>query len=740
MNYIKLSPTLFLAEKVVNAAAKSKPVPEPTNHIWEIDRSGSMGGLLPSLIADLKTKARELRPGDTLSLGWFSGTGQQNFVLKGFRFGTDADLLVLDRAFDSLSRTVDLTCFSEILEATEQVCADVSIFSKRFAFMLFTDGYPVVSNYGREVERIRTAVGKLKAVLTSALIVGYGDYYNKELLADIGQRIGGALIHSSALPHFGLALQAFVRDQEAVSSRVGVSTRGFDADATFFTLQGQNVVVLQRRDDDSVDVPTTATGGDRLYVLQRTPPSGGKAVKFSRAAILKAAGTASPLVRGAYAAAAVLVQQMKTDKALDVLAVLGDVRLIDGANNAFTNAEYGAIEDSLRVAAADPKQRLLGGYAPEYVPAADAYCLLDLLDDLRGAKFYPSHPDFEYKRTGPQVRIKEGYGKFSPDFDAAVAMADFVWHGSRLNLSLRATIRGTVELQPRDGKTAANFGLLAHYPAFVHRNYTLVKDGALNVTRLPVKLPNKTVFNKLSALGAVHQGPYASVGFQPNRVYTIDLTRVPVMNRAMANGRTSAEDLAKAVWKETELEGKLKALKFYAKDLEKAEEAKKPSRGPGIDFLAANGIDVEKGGLYSPETEKDDSEDFYMAKSFEIAVRGCSSFPKVVDVETKMEALAKDPKAKPLTKSEDLVGAGIRAYKESGMPKQKQGVALAWLTDEISDTKAALAKVRTDIQKTKFAVILGKRWFDDLKTRDNPKLTVGDNEFTFKLGEEKVRF
>ena len=88
----------------------------------------------------------------------------------------------------------------------------ISPFGNRFAFMLFTDCYPVVSNYGKEVDRIRAAVGKLKAVLTSALIVGYGDYYNKDLLTKMSERLGASLVHSSDLPSFSVAFKTFTED------------------------------------------------------------------------------------------------------------------------------------------------------------------------------------------------------------------------------------------------------------------------------------------------------------------------------------------------------------------------------------------------------------------------------------------------------------------------------------------------------------------------------------------------
>lgn len=732
MNYVKINPKLFVFEKVI--AGKAKPVPAVTNHIWEIDRSGSMSYLLPQLVADLKKKARELRAGDTLSVGWFSGEGQRNFVLKGFRVHGDADLRTLDTVFDNMVRTVGTTCFSEILADTKQVVADVSVFSNRYAFMLFTDGYPVVSNYAKEITAIQAAVDALRADLTSSLVVGYGDYYNKELLVDVSRRLGGALIHSSALPHFSIALDSFMRDTAGISRRIEVPVSEFDPQSTFFTIQGSQIVNLEAR-EGKVQLPASATDETRLYVVTTKAPvlAAKDEVKLTQRSIRNPADRAAGLVEATYAAALLLTQSLRTDVALEFLGALGDKRLIDAVNNAFTNAEYGIAEDRIRQAIEKPHARLVQGYDANYVPPADAYCLLDFLEDMRTASFFPGSKGFEYKRTGAATKTKDGYGKFEYELGAKVPMADFVWNQTRLNLSLLARIPGLVELQPRDGKSAKDFGLLEHYPAFVFRNFTLVKDGVLNVTKLVATIPSQQMFDKLNGLGMLESGGYVPFTWMPTIGYTIDLTKIPVMNRATADGRTSAAQLAKNIWRELELQGKIKALKSMLPTREE-KEAKAVSKGPAIDFVVANGINVEKGGLYQPETEVEKTEDFYMAKSFDIGVKGCSSLPKVADVQK-----AEDAK-KALTKAQQLVAAGLQLAKKEGVAKMKPAVATAWAEDKIKELQAELRDVRTDIQKTKFAVILGKRWFDDLKTRDNPVLIVGDNEFTFKLGEEKVGY
>ena len=61
----------------------------PVNHLWIYDRSGSMTGLLPELTAQLIQLSKKLPKGDTLTLGWFSGEGDFNWIFKGFKISDE---------------------------------------------------------------------------------------------------------------------------------------------------------------------------------------------------------------------------------------------------------------------------------------------------------------------------------------------------------------------------------------------------------------------------------------------------------------------------------------------------------------------------------------------------------------------------------------------------------------------------------------------------------------------------
>lgn len=732
MQHITITPKLFLVEHPVPKAAASPPRPENINHIWEIDRSGSMSSLLPKLVQDLRTKVRDLPLGDTLTLGWFSGEGQRNFVLKGFKLNDKQDYTTLDKAFASLERSMGTTCFSEILIDTDQVLEDLKVISPNFAFILFTDGYPVVSNYSREVERIHTALSNIKGKLTASLLVGYGDYYNKELMAQMAEKVGGALIHSSDLPTFSVAFSSFVEDaRESSGDRVVMDVGSkWDSNTVFFGINGKQINLLQPNDKNEISFPVSKKAKDFLYVLTNTLPSGSREVTLSDAALRGKSAGAESAVKGAYAAAYILTQKTKTDLALEVLGKLGDKAMVDAVTNAFTNAEYGAAEGKLAKAMAAPSKRLENGRDTKYLPPRDAFCLLDALDILETASFFPGHDAFEYKRTGRATEVKEGYAKFVYNDDASTPLNLFTWNSSRLNLSVLAKIDGTIDLLDKDGVTAKKLGLQQQYPTFIFRNFMIVKDGTLHSTKLPVTIP-KEGFDKLQAKGLIEQ----DVKWKQDEIVVVHLDRVPIVNRAIADGKTSAKDLAINTFRELELKGIIKTLKYYRDELPEALPVQTGKLTLGEKqqaFLLANGI--QEKGDFSPPSTKSEIEDYYMARSFEIKVKGCSSLPAVAKVIEKFNA------GKALTLSESLVYEGAKVFTASGMEGQFKEVVETWLDKKIAELQGKMRGIRRNIQETKFAVILGKQWFSEFTTRDNPTLAVDANTFTFELGEEKVAY
>lgn len=729
MRYLKVKDDLYLFEQIIEKQEKGAKK-DTLNHIWIYDRSGSMYNLISELADDLIARSKTIPPGDTITLGWFSSDGGEfKFILKGFRVTEERDYKAVEDAINNNRTTIGWTCFSEILLDAENVINDLAVISPNFALTFFTDGYPVVSNYRKELSNIHQAIANIEASLSSVLLVGYGDYYNKELMSDMAERFGGMLIHSADLRSFGISMDDFLVDAREKDLKQMVDLACPSSLGIVFSVNGNSVNMYQTNASNQIRYSPTKTSDNRIYVLTNSYLKGATEVTFDDNNVKGNDIDTEPFVKATYAASMILTQKTKTDIALDILACLGDKALINDVSNAFTNAEYGKAEANLKTSISSTTDRFKDGRDTQYLPAADAFCLLDMLELLmqdEAASFYPYHKDFDYKRIGIPTKTKEGYPKFVPVSEVKCPLEGLTWNSTKLNLSLRAKINGTVELT----EGYKDHGFEPIFNTWIYRNYSLVRDGFLNVLVLPVSLSENS-FNKLQAEGVIDRNENWSAE-NPNKIYSLKLDSIPVMNRAISNGKTSATELCRKAYQELELEAKIKVFNFLKNELDpEGTKLQKTSFTPEQEaFLETNGIG--RNG-YAPPTEKQESTDKYYAKEFEIKIAKHSSLPKVDEIRTK----AKEGKA--INAPGMLIKKGLEVYQSeaSHLGEQEQ---LKWLDLSIVKLKSELIKIRNDMQKTKFAILLGKKWFDEFSSRDNSSLTLDGVEYNIVVREVEVAF
>lgn len=714
LKYVKLSNDLYLVEQEVQKS-EAKASKDETNHIWIYDRSGSMSWSLPQLAQDLIHRAKGIPTGDTLTLGWFSGEGSFNFMLKGFKITESKDYKILEETINRNKSALGTTCFSEILADTNNVIKDLSSISNRFALCFFTDGYPVVSNYTKEITNISTAIEQIQGKVTASLLVGYGNYYNKELMSSMAQQFGGSLTHSEDLPKFSFCLNEFIEGSRGSSKTLVEIDSNIKSKNMFipYNICNRQINVYAPQ-DGKINFAFSKNKKDYLYVLTDLAPKNAKEEEFTDTNLNGNSKTVESLAKGAYAAAYILTQRTKTDKALEVLSTLGEVNLINVVNNAFTNAEYGVAESRIQESMAVPSKRFQEPRNTKYLPSSNAFCLLDLLDLLmqdEDAYFYPTHEEFSYNKIGLSSKAKEDSPKFTYKDNVKCSLGTLTWNSKKLNLSILAKIEGTIKLK----EGYKDHGFAEDYPTWIFRNYTLVKDGFLNIKNLPITMSKETYKQIQDKVGMIAL----------DGIYLVDLTSIPVINRAISDGKTSATKLCKDVLEESKLEANLKVLRYYKNELESKDAPKHLSEAQAK-FLEENSIG--KNG-FSPASEKSEATDFYMAKEFDIKIKGFSSLPKVTDVEEKMK------KASSLSGPSLYMSEQIQWY--NGL-KQKDSVKVVLVNEAIDAKTKELVSIRSQIQKTKFAVLLGKKWFDEFSSREENKLTVDKNEFTITLREVKV--
>lgn len=729
MKYLKIGNNLYLCQyEAVKMPEEVKPT-EPTNHIWIYDRSGSMYYTLSKLVEDLIQRSKDLPIGDTLSLGWFSSEGEHNFIIKGFKISEERDYTVLENMLRKNSTTVGLTCFSEILQDTDSIIEDLSVFSNRFALCFLTDGYPVVRDYYAEETRIFEAITKIQGKIAGSLMVGYGNYYNKDLMTKMAEALGGSLCHSSDLPSFNISLENFIKDTSESENKITIQVNASPVD-TIFSINGSSINMYGTNSEGVVYYTPSKKGKNYIYVLTENKPNianGDKEITLTNANV-RGGTNIEGLVKAAYAASYVLLQRAETYKALDILGVLGDKALIDASNNSFTNEEYGSTEEKIKKAMTSSNRRFLNGRDTKYLPKPDAFCLLDalmLMQSDQEAYFYPYNPNFNYTRIGAASITKDGYPKFEPQKDIKCKLSDLVWNKKLLNLSIRAFIPGQIKLK----NSYKKLGFPSNrFDTYIFRNYSLVKDGFTNVETLPMSMSNET-FDILHEAGMIDK----DAKYKTDRIYNINLKAIPIINRSIADDRTSAAELFTNVYAEFCLTAQIKALKFLKTEIQ-PEKVATASYFSGlsekqVNFLFDHGV-TNNG--YAPPKEIETTTDYYYANSFSIAMAKLSSLPKVIDVRNKIEA------SKKLTPREELIQAGLEIYEKSGKSTEEKDTKIAWLTDRIKELQKDLLDYRVNIQKTKFAIVLTKKWFDEFSNREDNSMELNGVTFTIDLGKEKI--
>lgn len=690
--------------KVIEFLPEDQASVESRNWVLAIDCSGSMGWTLDELARHVMHEIRKVPVGDTITVGWFSGVGYFGWIVKGMQIVNDRSYQIVDQAIQNNMYTRNTTCFSEILGDLEQVVKDLAPFGDTFNLLFFTDGCPVVPSVTAEIAAIERAITGVAGKLSATLFIGYGGYYNRRLMADMAAWAGGALVHSRDLDATQRQIDEFMSNGLKSSGRVEIMVDG-DAEIAF-AVSGNQVVTLNIPDDYKVSAPA----GTRVWVLTEE---------------VKVGNVPAVDIAAQYAAAAALVREGQLGNAMEILGKIGDKHLIDKVDSAYVMDDIADAEAGIVAAAVDERFRFRDGKVENYVPDPNVTCLLDVIEMLAAdpvARFYPQHKEWKYSRIGPKMVKEKRYPKFRPDNDGC-PFSDLTWNAKKLNLSVRAQTQGTILL----GNGAAKHMLPGAFPTHKFNNYALVFDGRCNVPVVPMSFSKET-YDEMVCLGMVN-APWIS----EEAVYLVDMTKVPVMNRAIAKGYTSGKDVVNLVIEAYELRARQKVLGYYYDEATAGKQVAVKGYTPEQSkFLATKGIN-RRGG-YAPPKEKVDPVDFYEVNTFEIKVRGLSSLPKVAAVMDRVEEM-KDPDCKKkLTTSMQLIADALTWYEQLENPDD--GLA-EWIDEKRRSVRAQIRDLDSEVARAKFAVIMGKSWFEDVE-RTDPVIEVDGYTVTFAEGRQRI--
>lgn len=750
--FVKLDENYYLITQVVNSTATVE-VAKKTNHIFVVDVSGSMSGDLPLIRTQLKNKLLNLmKEGDTISIVWFSGNREAGILNEEVEVKSLKTLTDLHEAIDKWLRPVGLTAFQRPLELVKELIGRVqknrpdSVFSMIF----LTDGYNNDCPWNGVISTLKT----LEADIASSTFVEYGYYADSHALTQMASVLGGEKISCDGFDDFEPMFDA------KISS----------------SIKGGKKTVVEITDKYLYDFAFSVSNGSvLLYNIQDGKIMVGADVKeihfFSPIPVGNQNVNKNPEADSAlYGAIYVLADKLMNDDAEKIFYVLGDNHYYKMLVNAFGKQKLNAFKTAIKECVADTAKRFPEGRASIQKVDDNAYCLMNLIEDLGNTPnclFFPNHPDFKYNRIGrkrvargselsdaDKKRLSEAKNvdeankileelkeknvdlKFTAtNPDKGYYLTDLVWNEKRANLSIRIYIEGEVALPENKFK-------IDKVASFKYNTFTIIKDGIVNVQKLPVTW-SQELCDLLTAKGVKYTENFNGESYLPT-ILTIDLNSIPVINRGMVKA-VSANALAKLEWELVKLRGDKKVYDYYRKSLfpKESESFVELLGQEAADWLKEIGITDYNG--FAPKTDVEESIDFYMSVNLETKIKGLSSLPKVEDVVAKLKSGA------PLKIGEWVMRDAILKYMaqlDSDMYKslseeQQKSVLRTYLTTKSDILNKQKRKVMQEIAQIKFALILSKKWFTEFKNFDENKLSLKldgqDVEFTFDLNEKEEK-
>jgi hypothetical protein len=744
----EVAKNLFLVRQTIAKGAPPKVVEQNTNHIAVIDCSGSMSADLPQIRAQLKKKLPKLlKEGDTLSIIWFSGLGQFGALIENEPVATLGDLAVINTAIDRWLKPVGMTGFKEPLCEVEDLVKRISKKNKNpFALFFMSDG---CDNTWRRPDILAT-VERVAGGLASSTFVEYGYYADRQLLASMAAKAGGTLIFAEDFDRYEPVFEAAMAKRPLGGKRIEIKVPGdpiggiawsmADDEITAYEVTGNKATVPENTEQIFYLSPTKIGDSTGLPQYARRQANGERMI--------------GPDVYGldaAYAALSLFAVRMQPAVVFPLLKALGDVAFIEQFTNCFGKQAYSAFMDAAKEAAFSDVKRFTKGWDPNNT-------VLDLLSELvtGDAQLLLDHPSFKYSRvsrarvnadenlsSAESEKLEELQAKLKGEKkaaaikavqaeidallaakrDALVFVADeapngypingLVYNEDRPNISLRVRKAGHVDLSKRadaDPKVKSAEGA-DQFKTFIYRNYTIVKDGLVNIEKLPVKISDE-VHRKLHANGVEM--------VTNDGVTIINVKPLPIINRKMVT-TVSAKHLIELQYELTKMKAAQKVFNAYQKEL--FPEAKLAGwisqfGEQATQWLKDQGLTEYSG--FSPKMVQAESTDVYMGKELTVALKGYSTLPPVEKVKEKLKAKGK------LNGPESMMAEAIDVAEATikGFEKESKATRELMFTNLVKTTTATVRGLMHQATQIKFAVIVGQVWFSEFKSLDENTMTV----------------
>jgi len=692
------------------------------DHVICIDVSGSMSGELPEVRQHLKNKiVKMVRPGDTLSLVWFSGKGQHGTLLTEQSISGLLDVKEVHDLIDRFLHPIGLTGFKEPLEDCRKVWEELR--NKRpnalSSLLFMSDGCDNQWSHKDIFEALDGIFGKFQA----STFVEYGYYADRRLLTAMAEKMGGTLVLAKDFPAFAPVVE------RSVSEVPGRAFREIEAPGCTdfaFAVNDEGEVMSFGVSDGQVLVPVDPDTKQPLFALFWVSDS---FVGEEEPPISEDDAT---LIEAAYAALAAYGYRMRGDVVKPLLLDLRDRDLLVMFSTCFgkqrytdfsvaaakkavaTRKVYDTLEKDLTTAPFLVSKDEVSNYF-----RTDRPTIVDLLDMLMefDASLDLSDPMFRYQRISRKTVAAGDALKFVLDPDEACPISGIVLNENRPNISMRIKKKGTLHLDVSDRPS----GLPTSVRAYQWRNFTLVADGIVHLDLLPVLLPSAKyeemkiteIYRQFLAMNVVRG---IAPGGNDHVKLVLALEVVGLTNEAM-----TTQPSGKALF-DRELD-----LLRHRIDQKVYNHYRKASAVDAVDPALAHVFGEEeakwlldkgfKAGLYQPKTARAEATDSYKGVELQTAIKSFNSLPKIDEV------LERQKTGKKLTPAMEVMLPTIlfcEGHKKAMSPAEFE----VFIARQAEHETIVTRRLICEVARRKYAILLGQTWFSEATSPGLLSMTV----------------
>lgn len=757
--YLEIKNDLFFnIQQIKSQSIKEKTVELNVHHTFVIDCSGSMYDVLPNIRKDLHNKiSTTLQPKDSITLIWFSGKGECGVILENYKINSTINLEKVRELINRHLTPKGLTAFKDPIIEFSNVIDRINEPNMLHTFFFITDGH---DNQYSENEILK-AIESVKSKVSGATIIEYGWYCNRELLGKMAENIGGVHVFGEDFQDY----EPYISKE--FSSSFSSKRKYVKLDKTplldiAFEIKDGDIIVYKINENNEIFINVDENKDTNIlyltdYVLKDDYQFLGGDDYMSRQ-YLSGDYKNNEIISYLYASLFVFSRKNDYNIVSNVLKFTGDAFLIKEKANTFGTQKITELEAKFVECATDVSKMYSDGYNPDLEPSEDAYCVLNMIDDLISDEnnlWYPRHPEFSYKRIGSKTKTKDreisekeksevelllNEGKLNElqskidELKTNVAELKFIfneenppspfynltWNESRANLSVLVEYKGYVELPDNE------FSIPNKLDTKIMRNYTIIKDGIINTYRLPVSLSEET-FNKLQSNDLLKGETYES-----GKIYILDFSLLPVINRSMIK-TLCAEDLFKGEYELLKTQAWNTTINHLKKRFfNNASKGFKDTYGPEAEaWLSTFGL--KDYGFNPPSTIEKQNEEIEV-NILEIKI------DKLTLPNTKADFEKIEQKIKAnidLTPREALLEKPIKEFnKFQELIKDvsdKDKMIETWLYDKSKVVRRDKSALMNTISKLKFMTIIGKTWFKEFESREQ-------KEMTLRLDEQEIKF